>query len=184
MQLEFPAVQVREGRRCRRFSSSTECWTCQLFHREWYAQCQPVHKTVKTPQVQFFGRLWTRPSLCNDRCQGWYCSRCRCLQVLDQVVNFPFVAKRQILMLQFSEDHGDSPDAVHRHGGGRSCSCAVTSGFKLSAVTVEVSQILSSTEFEGVWRTPSTMANICWLLRTKGGGDAGESDSQVSCRPY
>ena len=119
---------------------------------------------MKTPQVQFFGRLWTRPSLCNE---------VPLLQVLDQVVNFPLVAQRQILMLQFSEDHGDFPVAVHRHGGRRSCSCAVTSGFKLSAATVEVSQILSLTEFEGVWRTPSTMANICWLSRAKGGGDAG-----------
>ena len=100
-------------------------------------------------------------------------------------------------MVQFSEDYRDSPVAVHRHGGRRSCSHAATSGFQLSAATVEVPQILSSTAFEGEFlRTPPPLGRRVrifgrafdgqQLLVVEGSGWRGrwESDSQVFCHPY
>ena len=86
MQLEYQQSKLENLEGAPDPSSSTECLTFQLRHREGYAQCKTVQKTVKIPRVQFLGWLSTRPSLCNDRCFGmdsaeklWRfrsCSRC------------------------------------------------------------------------------------------------------------
>ena len=70
-------------------------------------------------------------------------------------------------MVHFSEDYRGSPVAVHRHGGRRSCSHAATSGFQLSAATVEVPQMLSSTEFGRSLADSVHQVHSCAVVSTK-----------------
>ena len=81
-----------------RFSSSMECWTLQLCHRDRYARFEHAATSSSSPgancaenredySVHFVGEVWTRPSLCNDRCRG--CSgRCRGRQELYSQVTW------------------------------------------------------------------------------------------------
>ena len=91
---------------------------CSSCHRDRYAQCQTVHKTMKTPQVQFLGEVVDAPVVLQRQVQNDGSRQCRklfggALFAVSQVVNFPVVAQRQILMVQFSEYCRDSPVAVH-----------------------------------------------------------------------
>ena len=86
--------------RCLKFSSRLECRTFQLC-AEMGTHSAKLCRTRETPQCSSWVRLWTRLSLCNDRCGGWS-SQCStrgvaATAVFLTLVDIPAVAQRQIL---------------------------------------------------------------------------------------
>ena len=55
---------------CLAFSSSTEL-DIAVSPQRLAPTVHTVQKTVEIPQCSSLEQLWTRPSLCNDRCRGW-----------------------------------------------------------------------------------------------------------------
>ena len=69
--VQVPAVRDDRHWLCLIFSSSTECWTFQLCHREREARRVPNCAENWRLHSAVLGMLLTRPSLCNDLCRGW-----------------------------------------------------------------------------------------------------------------
>ena len=72
---QVPAVRADRQWSCNSFCSSTECWTFQLSHSS-YPTGTGMHSVKlcrerETPQCNSWVRLWTSPSLCNDKCRVW-----------------------------------------------------------------------------------------------------------------
>ena len=108
MQRQVPAVLGLEVPHIQFVDSG---WTFLLCLQRRLLTVQTVQMTVEILQLPFLDRLLT----------ARYCATPHALFTVVTVVDIPVVTQRLSFGPDCSENHSDSPDAVHRYGGRRPC---------------------------------------------------------------